>query len=236
MFSDFDGTISAVVEDRERARPLAGTQEALAALGRRWAVVVIVSGRPVRFLQPLFSEVPNVVLVGVHGLERSRDGHLNVLPEADKWRPRIAQAVSEAHLEAPRGAEVEDKGVAMVLHCRKAPGTYPWAMEWALAQADATGLVARPGRLSVELLPPVPVDKGTVVEELGAGLEAVCYLGDDTSDLPAFGALHRMGEAGKAAVAVGVASTEQPDELPGAVDLLLSGPGEAVELLRALGR
>ncbi len=47
--------------------------------------------------------------------------------------------------------------------------------------------------MSWELRPPVPTDKGTVVTELAAGLAAVCFVGDDTGDLPAFEALRRLG-------------------------------------------
>ena len=44
-------------------------------------------------------------------------------------------------------------------------------------------MAAQPGRLSVELRPPVGGDKGHVVAELGAGLDAVCFLGDDRGEI-----------------------------------------------------
>jgi len=236
LFTDFDGTLAPVVEDRDQARPLPGVAEALSALAGRWSLVAVVSGRPVQFLLRHFSAIANLELVGVHGLERANRGRVTVLPDAEKWRPVISEAVAEARSAVPDGVEVEDKGISMVLHCRRAPSTFPWTVGWADSEATSTGLVARRGRLSVELLPPVPVDKGAVVEELGAGLSALCYLGDDTSDLPAFEALHHMRGPATTAVAVGVGSAEQPVELTGEVDVLLPGPADALELLRALGR
>jgi trehalose 6-phosphate phosphatase len=126
------------------------------------------------------------------------------------------------------------KGLTLVLHARRAPETLQWAQRWAAERATSTGLVAQPGRFSVELLPPVRSDKGTVVEELTTGLDAACFFGDDVGDLPAFSALRRLRFAGKTTIAVGVESPEQPDELASAVDLLIGGPEEAVALLRSL--
>ena len=50
--------------------------------------------------------------------------------------------------------------------------------------------------MSVELHPPVAVDKGTVLAELASGLAAACFIGDDAGDLPAFDALDELAEAG----------------------------------------
>ena len=88
--------------------------------------------------------------------------------------------------------------------------------------------------LAVEVLPPVPIDKGAVVEELAGELGAVCFMGDDTGDLPAFDALGRLRAAGRTTVAVGVASSEQPAGLAEAADVLLSGPHQAAQLLAYL--
>jgi trehalose 6-phosphate phosphatase len=88
----------------------------------------------------------------------------------------------------------------------------------------------------VELLPPVAMNKGRVVEELAAPVDAVCFVGDDTGDLPAFAALERLRSAGKKTAGVGVRSPEQPEALRGVVDWFVDGPSGVVELLGALAR
>jgi len=72
------------------------------------------------------------------------------------------------------------------------------------------------------------------VEELAAGLDAVCFLGDDVGDLTAFAALDRMRAAGRTVVKVAVSSTEQDPRVRDAADVELDGPSQALELLRRL--
>ena len=78
------------------------------------------------------------------------------------------------------------------------------------------------------------VDKGTVVEALGASLEAVCFLGDDVGDLPAFAALDVLRSRGVHTVKVGVKTAEAPPEVLAHADLVVDGPLGALELLRTL--
>jgi trehalose 6-phosphate phosphatase len=88
--------------------------------------------------------------------------------------------------------------------------------------------------MSVELRPPLEADKGTVTAQLATGLEAVCFLGDDRGDLPAFAALSELATAGVHTLAVAVASDEAPDELLQAADVVVQGPEEALSLLEVL--
>lgn len=234
LFSDFDGTLSPIVEERESAEPLPGVAEALTRLSERFAVVAVVSGRPVQFLSAVLPPVPGLVLAGVYGMERSVGGDMTVSPEAAPWKELMAELVALAHAQAPPGLEVEDKGLSFVLHSRKARSTFDWAQRWASEQARAHGLVAQPGRCAVELLPPVQTGKGAVVTELAVGDGPVCFLGDDTGDLSAFAVLKAMRAQGRAVARVGVGSEEAPPELPSAVDVMVNGPGEALKLLRYL--
>jgi trehalose 6-phosphate phosphatase len=234
VLTDYDGTLAAVVADRDKAAPLPGVRRIVAALAERFALVAVVSGRPVDYLESQLGRSPNVTLVGLYGLERVENGERRVLDAAAQWEQTVASAATAVARTAPPGLEVEMKGLTLVLHARRAPETLHWAQQWAAERATFTGLVAQPGRFSVELLPPVRSDKGTVVEELTTGLNAACFFGDDVGDLPAFSALRRLRSRGKTTIAVGVESPEQPDELASAVDLLIGGPEEAVALLRSL--
>jgi trehalose 6-phosphate phosphatase len=234
VITDYDGTLAPVIEERDRAVPLAGARDVLVALAQRLSLVAVVSGRPLDYLRAHLGGVPGLILVGLYGLEREQGGRARLDPTALAWQEEIAGSAEAAQREAPEGVEVERKGLAFTLHARRRPEVLSWAQNWARDRAAATGLVAHPGRLSVELLPPVATDKGTVVEELAAPLDAVCFIGDDRADLPAFAVLSRLRTAGKATISVGVTSAEQPEALAGAVDLLVDGPRQVVGLLGAL--
>jgi trehalose 6-phosphate phosphatase len=88
--------------------------------------------------------------------------------------------------------------------------------------------------MSVELHPPLDVDKGTVVTDRAAGMTCVAYVGDDEGDLPAFEALDRLAALGAETLKVAVASTEASPRLLEAADVTLDGPDAVVALLRSL--
>ena len=102
------------------------------------------------------------------------------------------------------------------------------------AEARRTGLVVHPGRLCFELRPPIERDKGSVVRELAAGLDAACFLGDDEGDLAAFDALDALEGDGLFALRVGVRSAEAPAALLERADVQVAGPTGVMELLERL--
>jgi trehalose 6-phosphate phosphatase len=234
VLTDYDGTLAVVVEDRDKAVPLPGVFDVISALADRLSLVAVVSGRPVGYLESQLGRIPKVTLVGLYGLERIENGELHLMNAAVQWEEAVASAASAVAQAAPPGLEIEMKGLTLVLHSRRSPETLQWARQWAAERAGSSGLVAQPGRFSVELLPPMRFDKGTVVAGLSTELSSVCFFGDDVGDLPAFDALRSLRSEGKTTIAVGVESPEQPDELADAVDLLVGGPEEALALLRAL--
>lgn len=235
LLTDFDGTLAPIVVDPEAAVPLPAALPVLADLTGSLGVVAVVSGRPVRFLrQRLAGVADRLVLVGLYGLEWAEQGAVRSHPEAEPWRPAVAAAVRDASWAAPGGVTVEDKGLAVTIHARRSPHRYPWVEEFGAATAERLGLAAHPGRLSMELRPPVAVDKGTVVASLSEGMAAACYIGDDRGDLPAFAALDRRRATGMATLAVAASSDEAPPELLGAADLVVDGPEGTLALLATL--
>jgi trehalose 6-phosphate phosphatase len=108
---------------------------------------------------------------------------------------------------------------------------------WAERVADEAGLELRPGRMVVELRPPIAVDKGTVVEELCTGFHAAAFAGDDVGDLAAFAALDRLRADDRIvhAVRIAVQSSEEPPGLVAASDVQVDGPAGLAALLRDLG-
>ncbi|HWG73136.1 MAG TPA: trehalose-phosphatase [Acidimicrobiales bacterium] len=235
VLTDFDGTLAPIVDDPDQAVALPGAAEVLRRLVERYGAVGVVSGRPVSYLQERLPALPGVCLAGLYGLERSvADGEVEVHPEAAQWQEAVDEAATTADAEAPAGVRVERKGLAVTLHVRTAPQHAAWIGDFAQRQAAATGLQVHPGRRSVELRPPVDADKGTVVADLAAGWSAVCYLGDDRGDLPAFVCLERLRREGVTTLAVAVASAEAPAELLAAADLVVDGPAGALAVLEAL--
>jgi trehalose 6-phosphate phosphatase len=235
LFLDYDGTLAPIVDDPAGAWPVRGVPELLARLGERLALVAVVSGRPVRFLVDMLGRPPGVHLTGLHGLEvMTLDGVVQAAPGAEEWRPVVAEVAREAARGAPAGAEVEPKGLSVTLHWRRAPHAGGWATEIARSVAARTGLVAHPGRMSIELRPPVHADKGTVVARLAAGWPVVGCFGDDLGDLPAFDALAELAADGVTVARVAVAGSGSPVEVSARADLVVQGPEEAVRMLRAV--
>lgn len=238
VFTDFDGTLSPIVDDPDTARPLPGVVPALVALSRRYRCVAVVSGRPAAYLAEHLGEAAStgaVLLIGLYGLERvAADGSVRADPRAGEWRPVLAEVEAAARRSVPAGVEVEDKGLAVTLHWRRQPEGAAASLSFGRATAEDRGLEMQAGRMSLELRPPLGVDKATVVTELGAGLDAACFLGDDVGDLAAFAALDRLADAGRVTFKVGVRSSEAPGELARVTDLLVPGPEGALELLAAL--
>jgi trehalose 6-phosphate phosphatase len=247
VMTDFDGTLSSIVDDPAAARPLAGAPELLGRLADTFRTVAVVSGRSATFLAehlvgsktPTFDPTSprppfhGLQLVGLYGLERSAgDGVITRDPEAERWRSAIDETTDRLRSHAPSGVVVELKGLAVTLHWRQAPDAEEWAVGAGTDEAERTGLRLHPGRMSLELRPPLAIDKGTVVRGLAAGCTAACYLGDDLGDLPAFAALSALaGEEGMATVSIAVVDDESDPEVEAAADVTVNGPQEGLGVL-----
>jgi len=239
IVTDFDGTLSPIVDDPASAAPLPGVVDVLHELAARYGRVAVVSGRPVTFLRErleLADRPPTSLFVsGLYGIEWLEDGEERVHETALAYQPAVAEAADRAEAAAPAGVHVERKGYSVTIHVRNAPEELDWARSWAEATAATTGLALHAGRMSFELRPPLDVDKGSVVDALVAGRAAACFLGDDLGDLPAFDALDRLQAASDAAtVRIGVRSPEAPAELLERADVIVDGPAGSLGVLRSL--
>jgi trehalose 6-phosphate phosphatase len=177
-----------------------------------------------------------LVLFGQHGLERVSGGRRDVDPRVEQWREAVEAAAREAEAELPALVVERKGGIAVNLHWRTVP---EWAAEGgALGRQLAArhGLAAFPMRMGIELRPPVPVNKGTVVAELAADRHAALFAGDDHGDLAGFTALDRLVAEGRldSAVRVAVRSEEAPSDLLEAADYQVDGPAGLVALLARL--
>jgi trehalose 6-phosphate phosphatase len=220
LFLDFDGVLAPIVSRPEDAALPAATREELDRLARRYALVSVVSGRSGDDVRARIG-VDGVVVVGSHGLELD--------PEAERWRARIAEFAAEASWP-----ETELKGLAVSFHFRNAADEREAlrALERVAEDAVDEGLVARFGRKVLEVLPPLDSNKGTAVRTLvnDAGLTRALVAGDDTTDLDSFRAVDGLDVA----VRVAVVSDEGPSALREAADIVVESTGEFLDVLRRL--
>ncbi len=252
VVSDFDGTLSRIVDDPWGAQILPLGRRALRALaGLPNVHVVVLSGRSAPDVARRV-RVGNVTYVGNHGMER---GFLHRRGRPDSLRTSVDDASHEAvHMaerladEVPRAINepwliVERKPPAVAFHYRTAPDlAAASARVHAAADAlDPNGVLERfAGRRVLELRPFGAVAKGealvALVEEVRPG--SVFMLGDDVSDAMAFRALRDLRARGVTdGVAVAIqARAEVPAEVLAAADIVLGSPVDATRFLSAIYR
>lgn len=242
IITDFDGTLAPIVDDPRAARPIDGAVLMLHSLARHYRRVAVVSGRPapflVRVLHTAHDELSTgeaagegLIISGLYGLEAAAGGGVTAHPDCERWRPVVARIADEAEEQVPDGVLVERKGLTVTLHFRTAPQYAQWVRDWAEEAASRSGLLVHPARMSDELVPPIPMDKGRVVRELSRGLEAVCFFGDDLGDVPAMEALDEMRAHGVHTLKVVAVSRETAPVLVDLADVVVEGPKGALEML-----
>jgi len=235
LFLDYDGTLAPIVDDPAAARPHPGVPEVLDRLTGRFGLVAVVSGRPAAFLLGALGRPAGLYVAGLYGMEVAAPGvGVRVEGAAERWRPVVAEVAGRAEAQAPRGTGVEVKGLTVTLHWRSRPDAAGWSERFCATESARTGLVTQPGRMALELRPPLATDKGTVVRRLGAGRAAVGCFGDDLGDLPAFEALTDLAAAGAAVCRVAVVDEESPPEVAAAADVVVEGTDGAMRLLKVL--
>ncbi|HEU5150072.1 MAG TPA: trehalose-phosphatase [Iamia sp.] len=233
VLTDFDGTLSPIVDDPADAVPGPGAVDVLAALAERAAVVGVVSGRPV---DVLVRHLPDerLHLSGLYGLERREHGVIAELPESQRWLAPVAAAAADLEAAVPPGVTVEVKRLSLTVHHRRVPEHAAAVDALAAEVARRHGLTVRPARRSVEVHPPETPDKGIAVEDLAMGCDAACFVGDDVGDIPAFDALDRLADKGLEVVKVGVRDEETAPEVLARADVIVDGTPGAIAWLRSL--
>ncbi len=252
VVSDFDGTLSRIVDDPWGAQILPLGRRALRALaGLPDVHVVVLSGRSAPDVAARV-RVGGVTYLGNHGMER---GFVPRRGRPDRLRASVDEAPHEAvHMaerladEVPRVVRepwliVERKPPAVSFHYRTAPDVAAAAarVRGAVDELDPTGVLERfAGRRVLELRPFGAVAKGdallALVDELRP--RSVFLLGDDVTDAMAFRALRSLRAAGTTdGVAVAIqARAEVPAEVLAAADIVLASPVDATRFLSALYR
>lgn len=240
LFTDVDGTISAIAPTPEAATLLPGVREVLERAREVFDLVAAVSGRAAADAARMVG-LEGILYIGNHGFERLERDEVRVVPEAEPFVGAIGAALDEAERAlAPAwpGLRVERKGVTGSVHVRATADprrAEAAALETMRRLAEPAGLRVTRGKMVIELRPPVGMSKGVAVDqEIRAhGLRGALYLGDDRTDLDAFRALRRLTETGICrGVAVAVDHAEAPGGLSAAADVALAGIEQVPEFLQ----
>lgn len=233
---DYDGTLAPIVDRPSDAVPAPGAVELLTALAPRVRALALVTGRPADVVVELagLTAVPGLVVLGQYGAQRWSGAEVTTPAEL----PGVARArAALPALLAAEGADLEDKGIALVVHTRRAPdpvGALGRLAPHVAAIAADSGLEVHPGRLVLELRPP-GYDKGGALLSLCDPLpSAVLVAGDDVGDLPAFDVVDGLRAQGVPGVTVCSGSDEGPPRLRARADVVVDGPAGVVQLLRTL--
>ena len=242
LVTDVDGTIAPITATPEETVVSPRCRSALSAIVPRLALVAVLTGRAAPKARDMV-DVGGAVYRGNHGLETWHNGRLEVREEAQKHANTIHNIVEgmRQSLQTP-GLLVEDKGVSASFHYRLSPE--PERARAAILEAlagspEAAHMIVTEGKLVVELRPPVSVDKGTSLRELVQehGLRGVVCLGDDTTDVDAFVALHALTSEGTCdGLAIGVLGDNTPEAVLREADLVARGVEDVEKILEWLAR
>ncbi len=242
--SDFDGTLSPLVEDPARARPVEGALDSLARLAGSVKQVAIVTGRPALVAIELTGVsghpgLGRLVVLGHYGLERwdASTGKVTSDPVPSgvaEARSRLPEILQEVGLP---DAFVEDKESSLAVHTRRLPdpvGALELLRTPLTQLAESTELRLEPGNLVLELRPP-GIDKGVAVRRLleSTGAQSILYAGDDLGDLAAFREIDEHRKTGLRAVLLATRSSNATD-LINAADIVVDDPTGVVTVLTAL--
>jgi trehalose 6-phosphate phosphatase len=182
--SDFDGTLSELIDDILSAAPLPRSLHALSRLaGTPGTHVAIVSGRRRSDLVARFPD-KRLILIGEHGADAGGGVHTEA-PVLDAVRGRIAELGSQVP-----GSVVEQKNHSVVFHYRTARDFEPAVAEIRQMAADSAGITLLDGKNVLELTDST-TDKGKAISALRLSLAAgyVLFIGDDVTDETVFAML-----------------------------------------------
>jgi trehalose-phosphatase len=231
---DVDGTLAPIVDDPAKAKVPSATARRLRHLRAVEGVdLALVTGRDRAQLERMIS-LPGAWRVVEHGRVVIAPGERPRPPQIDaEERRRLSAFRGWAHEQArPRGARVEEKDAAVVVHVRQLARQDAEAAEAILSEAreaaEEAGLCCRDGRAVVEA-ELEPTDKGTALAKLleMAGAASCVYAGDDLTDEPALALASRRG------IGVFVRSAERPSAPPGTT-ATVEGPDGVARLLERL--
>jgi trehalose 6-phosphate phosphatase len=198
LFLDVDGTLVEIEREPGAVHVPERLSRVLADLFEvGGGALALVSGRSLEQLDRLFSPL-RLSAAGLHGLERRNLATGVVRSEPDRAAFEPARARLDRFAKDHAGVLLEDKGLTLALHYRKAPELEEEAKALAQTVAAASGgaLVLLEGKKVLELKPP-GCDKGAAIaafmEEPPFRGRHPVFAGDDVTDEAGFATINRLG-------------------------------------------
>jgi trehalose 6-phosphate phosphatase len=190
--TDYDGTLSPIVDDPALAFPLREAMVALRSLAELpHTHVAVISGRSLHDLAVLTESPAGVHLVGSHGSEFDPDFASELPADAVSLRNDLVTQLTRIANDVP-GCTIETKPASVAFHYRNAPAKEGLAAADLVLNGPAKlpGVQLKLGKMVVELGVVEP-DKGRALETIRhrVGASAAIFLGDDVTDEDAFATL-----------------------------------------------
>ena len=240
LITDLDGTISQIAPTHKQAVVSSLCRQYLSELRDTLPLIAVVSGRAAAIVQQMVG-LDGIVYIGNHGMERWITDHTEYSSETNAYISLIKAAVDElAPVLSVAGVYIEDKKISATLHYRLSPQpetTRKQAINLLQKSSQLKALRIVPGRMVIDILPPVEINKGTALEELikEYQLKGGIYLGDDLTDVDAFRMMHTASaDSDFRGLAIGITSPEMPEQLLKEVDFTLNSTTDVVNLLKWL--
>ncbi len=214
LFLDYDGTLTEIVEDPDKAFLSEKTKSVIQRLASI-ARVAIISGRDVEDVRRLMN-VQGIVYAGSHGFDivdasgkRQNDPRwLSFLPSIDTAEKKLRET-----MKGIPGVVIDRKRFAVAVHYRKVEDSQVANVSERFQEVASSVTKRRKseGKKVFEPLPDVEWDKGAALLSLLKmfGLEEKnvmsVFIGDDLTDESAFRAIHENGAG------ILVAKVRKPD-------------------------
>ena len=239
---DFDGTISEFVDQPDHAVIFPGCVQPLGSLSTRLALVAVMSGRAVDDIRRK-TGIESLTYVGNHGAEYLRGDVTEFAAPPSSHPESIRRIFDELRLKADGpGLVWEYKGFSATTHFRMAENeaVVRSSLKEALESTSGIeGLEVFWGNKVLEIRARTGINKGYGLRKLAteAGLDAIVFLGDDTTDLDAVRALSAMRrEKALVGISVVVVQSGSPAGMLEECDYSLAGVTEVAAFLDILDR
>jgi trehalose 6-phosphate phosphatase len=245
LIFDIDGTLSPMALTSDEARLYPGVVPLLERARER-AHVAIMTGRAIDDGARMVN-VDGLTYIGTHGLEWC-DGlpslhPVQIVPEALQFIEPGTYLLDLVEKELPNlpGVYVQRKHVGGTLHYRQSTETERSRRDiLAILEEPArrVNMRLREGRMMVEVLAPLAVDKGQALRRFVEHFQAqgVLFAGDDSTDLDAVLEVARLREEKKVIAGLSVV-VQHADTLPAMLehaDIVVQEVEGMVDLLREL--
>ncbi|MDD5005391.1 MAG: trehalose-phosphatase [Candidatus Omnitrophica bacterium] len=208
LFLDYDGTLTPIVSTPEKAFISREVKELLIGLSKSpKCKLAIISGRALKDIKNIIG-LKNIIYSGNHGLEIEGPKIKFEPLVSPKYRMILRHIKNnlQQKISYIRGAFVEDKGFSLSLHYRlvdkkQIPQIKTIFHETVISYLVCNKIKIKPGKMVLEIRPPIKWDKGRVVLWLltrqifaaQKGMVFPIYIGDDATDEDAFKALKNKG-------------------------------------------